>query len=81
MIKHILDFILFSFSWSVTGILDFTSTDNISLEAIVKILKAKPEYGNYKFETPLISNKKLIKYNDNYNKTSKEVFNQFLEQI
>ena len=79
--SDILDFILFAFNWAVKGIVDFTSSENITLEAIVEILKASPEYGKYTFKTPLISNDKLVKYNKNLDKTSKEVFNQFIKQL
>lgn len=79
--SDILDFILFSYDWLVKGIIDFTSSENITLEAIVEILNANPEYGNYTFNTPLISNKNLIKHNKNLDKTSKKIFNQFLQQL
>ena len=79
--SDILDFILFSYNWLIKGIIDFTSSKNITLEAIVEILNAEPEYGHYTFNTPLISNDKLIEHNSKLNKTSKEVFNQFIKQL
>ena len=45
--SDILNFILFSYDWLVKGIIDFTSSKNITLEAVVEILNAKPNYGNY----------------------------------
>jgi nucleoside-diphosphate-sugar epimerase len=79
--SDILNFIRFANNWAIKGVIDFTSTENITLEEITNILKAEPEYGNYTFNTPLVSNRDLVKYNKSLNKTSKEVFNQFIEQI
>ena len=75
------EFILKSYNENINGIIDFTSSSNKTLEEISNILKIKANFGKYKFTTPLISNKKLLSFNPKLNKSSKETFKQFLNQI
>jgi len=79
--SDILEFMLFCYKENISDIIDFTSSSNITLKEIESILGVKANFGDYKFITPLIENKKLINYNPKFNKTSKQVFNQFLKQI
>jgi len=81
--SDILNFILYCFDKNISNdIIDFVSSQNISLEEITNILDIKePCYGKYNFNTPLMSNKKLLSYNNNLDKTSKEAFIQFLNQL
>ena len=80
-IWDILDFILYCYENNINDILPFVSSNNITLEEIVDILKVDAYYGNYTFNTMLLSNEHLIKYNSILNKTSQEVFKQFLNQL
>ena len=79
--SDILDFILHCYENNINDILPFVSSNNITLEEIVDILGVDAHYGNYTFNTMLLSNEHLIKYNSILNKTSQEVFKQFLNQL
>ena len=79
--SDILDFILYCYENNINDILPFVSSNNITLEEIVDILGVDAHYGNYTFNTMLLSNEHLIKYNSILNKTSQEVFKQFLNQL
>jgi nucleoside-diphosphate-sugar epimerase len=79
--SDILDFILKSYDSNITDTIDFVSSENITFKEIEDILRVKAKFGNFNFITPLISNQKLISLYPKLNKTSKEVLNQFLNQL
>lgn len=80
--SDILNFILLCYNNNINGIIPFVSSKNITLKEITEILNIKnANFGNYEFITPLLSNKDLLYYDKNLNKTSEEVFNQFLTQL
>jgi len=79
--SDILDFILYCYKNNINDTIPFVSSTNITLEEIANILGINANYGNYMFNTFLISNKTLIDYNNKFNKTSQEVFAQFLKQL
>lgn len=79
--SDILDFILYCYNNNINDILSFVSSNNITLEEVVNILGINVNYGNYTFNTMSISNEQLVKHNDKLNKTSREVFKQFLTQL
>jgi nucleoside-diphosphate-sugar epimerase len=78
--SDILDFILYCYENNINDIIPFVSSTNITIKEISNILGVDANYGNYTFNTMLISNETLLKYTNKFNKTSQEVFKQFLQQ-
>lgn len=79
--SDILDFILYCYKNDISDTIPFVSSTNITLEEIVNILGVNANYGEYTFNTILIPNELLVNYNNKFNKTSYDVFTQFLNQL
>jgi len=78
--SDILSFILECYDKSISENINFVSSTNLTFKQIQELLKIDIKFGKYTFNTPWLSNEKLVYYSPSYNKTSQEVFKQFLEQ-
>ena len=72
------DIIDFIFNCDSTGTFDFVSSKNIELKEISSMINKEASFGQYRFRTPEVSNKKLIGSWPKMNKTSQETLEQFL---
>ncbi len=59
-----------------SGVYNLTSSENIKLSKIAKILNKSPRFGNYKYQVGNIDNKRC-----EFNKTSEEVLLNFISNI
>jgi hypothetical protein len=62
------------------GIYNIASLDNIALSQIANMCGSTVEFGKYKYDAGNISNKKVISVFPEFNKSSKDVVEQFLRQ-
>ncbi|MEW6006658.1 MAG: NAD(P)-dependent oxidoreductase [bacterium] len=78
--SDILNFIKFSINNDIKGIYNLSSSKNIVLSEIVKMLGKKVQFGNYIYNVGNINNTKISSIFPAFNKTSLEVINQFIEE-
>ena len=81
MHKDIVEFISKCYNNNVTGIFDFLASDFIRLEDIVKRLNREVNFGEYTFTTNKVDNKKLTGMFPEFNKSSWEALELFIEEI
>tara|TARA_R110000824_G_scaffold101386_6_gene240862 strand:- start:851 stop:1579 length:729 start_codon:yes stop_codon:yes gene_type:complete len=79
--NDIIDFIKYSISEDITGTFNFTSSDNISLGEVESYFNKNVIFGDFFYETPSLSNEKLIDLFNQADRTSMEVINKFLDII
>jgi nucleoside-diphosphate-sugar epimerase len=73
------DFILSSVTDNIVGTYNFTSCGNITLKDLAIMFESSPNFGNYLYDTPEVSNQDLKKYCGFANKTCKSVIKEFRE--
>ena len=78
--SDVADFIQYATEHDIQGTYNVASSSHIQLSEIANLLGSKMRFGNYKYDSGNISNRKICSVFPRFTKTSREVFQSFARE-
>jgi len=79
--KDVLNFIIKAHNRKIVGVFDFVASDYLALGDITDKINSDVSFGSYTFKTIEIDNQKLISTFPEFEKSSWNVLNEFIEEL